>query len=135
MLYALMVATFVVAAVVSFLVAKSFDKPVSRILHRLVSDDLSPAWEKYLRFAIYVVGISGGVRIWDLEKYISPRADDVQPLVLTGERWVLELYRTLLETLQSIAWMLLVFFAFALVAYVVVRSVELRHGAGGKRAE
>jgi len=57
---------------------------------------------------------------------------DVGPLVLTGERWMLEIYRTLLETLQSIAWMLLIFFVFALIAYVVVRAFELKHARGDK---
>ena len=47
---------------------------------------------------------------------------------LTFERWVLEIYRTVIETLQGIAWMLLVFFVFALVAYVVVRVAELKLG-------
>jgi hypothetical protein len=127
MFFALMFATLAVAAVVSFLVVRLFDKPVATILNRIVSSELSPAWQKYLRFAIYVVGISGGVRIWDLEKYISPQAKDAEPLVLTPERWMLEIYRTLLETLQSIAWMLLVFFVFALIAYVVVRAFEMKH--------
>jgi hypothetical protein len=45
---------------------------------------------------------------------------------LTTERWVLEVYRTLIGTLQSTAWMLLVFFLFALIAYVVVRIGERR---------
>ena len=132
MFIALMLATLVISAVVSFLVVRLFDKPVATILNRIVSSELSPAWQKYLRFAIYVVGISGGVRIWDLEKYISPQARDVEPLVLTPERWMLEIYRTLLETLQSIAWMLLVFFVFALIAYVVVRAFELRQAKAEK---
>ena len=130
MFFALMVATLAIAAAVSFLVVRLFDKPVSTILNRIVSSELSPAWQKYLRFAIYVVGISGGVRIWDLEKYISPQERDAVPLVLTPERWMLEIYRTLLETLQSIAWMLLVFFVFALIAYVVVRAFEMKHKTG-----
>ena len=46
--------------------------------------------------------------------------DKAQIIALTTERWVLELYRTIIETLQGIAWMLLVFFLCSLVAYVVV---------------
>jgi hypothetical protein len=127
MVLSLLVVTLAIAATVSFVVARIFDKSIGSILARIVSSELSSAWQKYLRFAIYVVGISGGVRIWDLEKYISPQDKDAQPLVLTGERWMLEIYRTLIETLQSIAWMLLVFFLFALIAYVVVRAFELKH--------
>ena len=39
---------------------------------------------------MYVVGISGGVRVWDLEKYITPRQAEMEPIVLNAERWTLE---------------------------------------------
>lgn len=77
-----------------------------------------------------VVGVSGGVRIWELEKYITARADEAEPIVLNLDRWVLEVYRTLIGTLQSAAWLLLVFFVFALIAYVIIRGFELRRGGG-----
>ena len=81
-----------------------------------------------MKFAILVVGVSAGVRIGELEKYITPwRWDEKAQIVpLTGERWVLEVYRTIIESLQGIAWMLLVFFVAALMAYVVVRLGELK---------
>ena len=43
---------------------------------------------------------------------------------------MLEVYRTLIGTLQSAAWLLLVFFVASLVAHVIVRGIELRHGGG-----
>ena len=77
------------------------------------------------------------MRIHELEKYITPwRGDKEQFIVqLTSDRWALEIYRTVIETLQGIAWMLLVFFAVALIAYVIVRMAELRrtHGAGTEK--
>ncbi|MBI5474686.1 MAG: hypothetical protein HY961_20295 [Ignavibacteriae bacterium] len=121
----LLVINFVLAFVVCFIVAYLFRTPVNNILRRLVADDIFSAWGKYIVFAIYVVGISGGVRIWDLEKYISPARDGVI-LELTQERWILELYRTIIGTLQSIAWMLLIFFMFALIAYVIVKGMEAK---------
>ena len=48
-------------------------------------------------------------------------------LTLTRDRWIIEVYRTIIESLASVAWMLLVFFVFALIAYVVVRGIELKH--------
>jgi hypothetical protein len=73
------------------------------------------------------VGISSGVRIWELEKYITPlRTSDFVITQLTTERWILEVYRTLIGSLQGIAWLLLVFFIFALLAFVIVRVFELR---------
>ncbi|KAF1728439.1 hypothetical protein CSC76_05110 [Pseudoxanthomonas mexicana] len=43
--------------------------------------------------------------------------DKARIIALTTERWVLEVYRTIIETLQG--------FAVALLAYVVVRLSEL----------
>ena len=136
MFLALLAVTLIVALIVAIAVARAFTPPLDRILKRIIADDISSAWLKYLKFAIVVVGVSAGVRIHELEKYITPfRYDKEQRIVdLTTERWVLELYRTVIETLQGIAWMLLVFFVFALVAYVIVRIAELRQtrAAGGK---
>lgn len=131
MFLTLLLATLAIAAIVSFLVVRLFASPIEGILKRIIADDISQAWLKYLKFAIYVVGISKGVRVWELERYISPgRYDEkAQILELTTDRWVLEVYRTIIETLQGIAWMLLVFFVFALIAYVIVRVFELRHKA------
>ena len=103
-----------------------FDRLTRKILDRVVSAELSEAWNRYLSFAVVVVGVSGGVRIWSLEKYITARTDDGEPIVLNVDRWILEVYRTLIGTLQSVAWILLVFFVFALIAYVIMRGFELR---------
>ncbi len=125
MFIGLLVATFAVSLAVCFIVVRLFRNPVESILARIVEEGLAYAWTRYLTFAILVTGLSGGVRIWDLEKYISPQPDMV--LELNGARWVLEVYRTVIGTLQSIAWMLLVFFIFALIAYVITRGMEMRN--------
>ena len=126
MFVSLLIVTFLIAAAVSFAVARLFRHSIASILGRIVTPEISGAWWRYLTFAIYVVGISGGVRVWDLEKYITPRPEEAAAIVLNAERWTLEVYRTVIGTLQSVAWMLLVFFVFALIAYVIVRGLEAR---------
>jgi len=123
----LLLVTFLIAVVTSTLAASLFSRPIKKILDRLVSEELGATWRRYILFAIYVVGISGGVRVWDLERYITPRTNEGAPIALNFDRWVLEVYKTVIGTLQSVAWMLLIFFLFALLAYVVVRGFELRH--------
>jgi hypothetical protein len=125
MFVALLVVTFILAAVTATGVALLFSRPVNKILGRLVSEQLAPIWRRYILFAIYVVGISGGVRVWDVERYITPDKEG-KLLVLNSDRWVIEIYKTIIGTLQSVAWMLLIFFLFALVAYVVLRGFESR---------
>ena len=126
MFLTLLLVTFCVAVLCATALALLFKKPLAAILNRLVSNELGGAWQRYLQFAIFVVGISSGVRVWDLEKYITPEKDQA-PLVLNSDRWILEIYQTILGTLQGVAWMLLVFFLFALIAYVLVRGFELKH--------
>jgi hypothetical protein len=125
MFITLLLATFAISIFVATIIVVVFNKPIESILRRIVQDEISGAWARYLKFAVYVVGVSGGVRIWELERYITETGVNEKILQLTMERWVLEVYRTILGTLQSIAWMLLVFFLFALIAYVIVRIAEL----------
>ena len=120
--------TFLVSFIVCFIIARLFAKPIDSVLERIVADDIAYAWTKYLQFAIYVVGISGGVKIYYLENFLRAPTENFVPPVLTSDRWILEIYRTIIESLQSIAWMLLIFFIFALIAYVIVRAFELRSG-------
>ena len=127
--------TFLVSVVVCFVVAAMFDKPIDNILERIVADDVADAWTRYLNFAIYVVGISGGVRIDYLETFLQVPDESFTPPVLDVDRWVLEIYRTVIESLQSIAWMLLIFFVFALIAYVIMRAFELAAHARSSTGE
>jgi hypothetical protein len=124
MFITLLVATFVIAFVVSSVVVILFGRPISKILDRIISDQISKAWVRYLKFAIYVTGISSGVGIRRLEEYMTEPREEAEIVVLSTERWVLEVYRTVIGTLEGVAWMLLVFFIFALIAYVIVRAVE-----------
>ena len=124
MFLTLLFATFTISLVVCFIVERIFNKPIHSILHRLIPEEISSAWARYIKFALYVVGISGGVRVHQIERYINPMYNQDAPLVLDRNRWVLEVYRTVIESLQSIALMLLLFFFIAIVAYVFVRLIE-----------
>lgn len=130
MFLTLLAVNLAVAFVVCIIIVKIFKTPIDNILRRLVAEDIYGSWSRYIVFAIYVVGISGGVRIWDLEKYITPRTKDEAILELTSDRWVLEIYRTVIGTLQGNTWMLLVFFIFALIAYVIVKGKQTRSEHG-----
>jgi len=126
MFFTLLLVTFGISIAVCFGVVRIFDAPITAIFKRIIQDEISNAWVKYIKFAAYVVGVSGGVRIYNLERYISARHKDQEILVLNADRWTLEVYRTVIETLQAIAWMYLIVFIFALIAYVIVRGFELR---------
>ena len=126
MIIALFITTFIIAFVVASMVVFIFNKPIDGILKRIVPVDITYAWAQYLRFAIYVVGIGGGVRVWALEKYLTPQEPYREIVQPTPDQWVLEIYETIIGTLQSDAILLLVFFVFALIAMVIVRIFETR---------
>jgi len=125
MILLLLLVTLILSLGVSWLVARLFGSSIESILRRIIDDEISLVWSKYLRFAILVVGVSNGVRVWDYEKYLSQNKEGTV-VALTTERWIFELYHTVISALQGIAWLLLVFFVFALLAYVVVRAFDLR---------
>jgi len=125
MFIALLAIVLVLSAIVCFAVTLVFRKQIDRILQRLVGEDIYTAWSKYLLFAVYVVGISGGVRVWELDRYITP-VKDQQIIELTSDRWFLEIFRTVIGTLQSVAWVLLLFFLVALIALMLVKGREMK---------
>ncbi len=126
MIITLLVVTFVISFTVASIVVLLFTKPMNGILQRVIRDDISRAWVRYMQFAIYVVGIGSGVQVWALERYMTPEGPGQQILELTTDRWILEIYKTIIGTLQGTAWLLLVFFVFTLIAFVIVRAIELR---------
>lgn len=129
MFITLLIVTFLIAGAVAVVVARWFAAPIQRILGQIVDQEITFAWTMYLRFAILVVGISSGVRVFQLERYISPQVfgpENTEILQLNRDRWVLEIYRTIIGTLQGIAWVLLVFFVVALLALVIARFGDAR---------
>lgn len=120
----LLLVTLIIAVVVSGSVVFFFRDPVDRIFARIIGEDISVAWRKFLTFALFVVGISSGVKIYKLEQFVRPEIEGSPRPLLTPEYWGLEIYRTIIDTLGGMAWALLIFFIFALVAFVIVKVRE-----------
>ena len=126
MFLTLLAVTLVTSFVVSFFIASLFRKPIAQILAHTVAHESSTAWARFVLFTIFVVGASGGVEIYRLEQYINPRRQEMEPLVLNSERWIFEVYQTVIGAMESIAWMLSIFFIITLIGNVAVRVFEAR---------
>lgn len=120
----LLIVTLVIAVVVSLLVIFAFKKPIDSIFARIIGEEISIAWRKFLTFALFVVGISSGVNVWKLERFIAPETEGTVRPELTAQFWGLEIYRTIIDTLDGLAWALLVFFIATLIAFVIVKRGE-----------
>lgn len=125
MFLTLLALTFVLAVLTSFAAERVFKNPIRQSLEKVVGDALAGALQRYISFAIYVLGVSGGVPVYRLESYLDPSSTSAK-LVMDAQHLALEAYRTILDTLWSITIVLLVFFVFTMIAYAIVRAAELR---------
>lgn len=122
----LLLVTLAIACAVAMLVIRMFKGPIDKIFSRIIGDDLGVEWRKFLTFALFVVGVSSGVNIYKLEKFIEPIAKSAEQYQLTAEYWGLEVYRTIIHTLGGMAWALLIFFVVALIAFAISRRKEVK---------
>ena len=135
MFLVLLAATLVTAIIVSTIVIVLFRKPTLSIFMRIIGEDIAAAWHKFLIFALFVVGVSSGVQIWKLERFIMVHGPDEKIPVLDADRWTFEIYRTIISTLGGLAWALLVFFIVALIAYAIVKRRQPKVGEASNRVE
>lgn len=121
-----------IALLTSWLVSRYFDRAIDRILVSLVGAEVADAWHKYILFSLVVVGVSGGVQLFELQKYIPGKSDINPPPPASLMSTVLLLYGTVIETLQSIAWMMFLFFFCGLIAIVITRHLAARRAKHGE---
>ena len=130
MFITLLAVTLGVSLLTSGIVVFFFRGSIRQILHRIIGEEVASAWQRFLTFCLFVVGVSAGAQVWKLEQYLQPQINgpDGKPRVLTldGPAVALEIYRTIIQVLQGMAWALLVFFVVGLIAFVLVKIGERR---------
>jgi hypothetical protein len=137
MFVVLFAVSFVLALALSVTVAWISREAIDAILGRFVRDPVVRAgFEKYIRFAI-VVGISGGTRVGVLQEYIAAPDWNKAALAaqLTQEFWVMQIYRTIVGTLEGMAGLLLLCIFLALIAPVVVRMLKMEPVETGEQQQ
>lgn len=133
MFITLLAVTLGVSLLTSGVVVFFFKGSIRQILHRIIGEDVAAAWQRFLTFCLFVVGVSAGAQVWKLEQYLQPQQvgpdGKMRVLTLDGPAIALEIYRTIIQVLQGMAWALLVFFVVALIAFVLVKVGERRREA------
>ncbi|HXY26097.1 MAG TPA: hypothetical protein VEI73_15680 [Candidatus Acidoferrum sp.] len=123
----LFLASFVLALALSLFIAYISRDAIDSILRRFVGDDAVRAgFEKYIRFGIVVVGIMGGTRVRALQEYIASASWNKTALeaALTQEVWVMEMYRTIVGTLEGLVLLLLICILLAFIVPAVNRMLK-----------
>ena len=114
-----------VAAIVSFCVVKVFEKPITAILSGVIKDEISQSFVRYVKLATYLVGISRGVRIFQLYEDVRKLTADNQDFDWSHILWMSGIYGTIVGTLQAIVHIYLWLFLLLLLLYFVVKALEL----------
>jgi hypothetical protein len=110
MFLALFGVSFALALALSFTVAWVSKDAIETVLRRFVADSVvRAAFSKYLRFAMVVVGISVGTRVSPLQEYMAASYSGKVSMLaaVNQEYWVMEIYHTILGTLEGLVWLLL----------------------------
>jgi hypothetical protein len=121
-------ASFVLALIISALIAGISKPVVESILHRFLAERIAIAVSNYFRYAVLVVGIADGTRSRLLFDYVSVSPWERAKLAaeLTPEFWALEMYRTTVQTLEGILGLVFVFSFVTFVAIVLIRKANLK---------
>ena len=133
MVAAIFVASVLVAFGVSFCVARLGRDVIEAVMNRFVSRQLSVAIAKYLGFAIMVVGVSSGSRVRLLEDYNGAPAWNREAVAAQAsqEFWVSALYHTIIDSLEGIAWMLIIVALVLLAAHLIMGKAAPQLLQGG----
>ena len=125
MLSIFLIVPLLVAAIVSFCVVKVFEKPIAAILSRIIRDEVNRFFIKYVKLATYLVGISRGVRIFQLYEDVRKLTVDNQDFDWGNILWMSGIYGTIIGTLQAIVHIYLWLFLLLSFLYLMVKTLEL----------
>ncbi|MDE0301124.1 MAG: hypothetical protein OXN17_21045 [Candidatus Poribacteria bacterium] len=121
---ALLIVPPIVAAIISFCVVKVFEKPIAAILSRIIKDEVSRFFIKYVKLATYLVGISRGIRIFQLYEDMRKLNADNQDFDWIDILWMSGIYGTIIGTLQAIVHIYLWLFLLLSLLYIMVKVLE-----------
>ena len=122
--------SFVTAGLVSFFVASVCETPLAILMRRIIQNETSRMFTKYVRYATCLVGISHGVTVnplgfefvthfsehdYEFPAHILERNLDYQLLLL----WI---QAVIMQSLTAIAYMYLALFILGLIAYITVKA-------------
>ena len=129
------IVSFVTAGLVSFFVASVCEKPLSIFIRRIIRNETSSTFTRYVRYATYLVGISHGVTIsplgYEIVAHFSEYEYEFPAHILAHDLdyqlLLLWMRAVIMQSLTAIALMYLVFFVSGLIAYITVKAQENRH--------
>ncbi|MDE0041357.1 MAG: hypothetical protein OXT74_04940 [Candidatus Poribacteria bacterium] len=123
------IVSFVTAGLVSFVVASVCETPLSILTRRIIQNDTSRIFTRYVRYVTILVGIAYGVTVNPLSyelaaQFLESISIRHVPNYPEWWMWLIGILTIIMQSLTAIASMYLVFFIFGLIAYITVKVVE-----------
>ena len=123
------IVSFATAGLVSFFVAIVSNKPLSILMQRIIQNETSRMFTKYVRYATYLVGISYGVTVnplsFELRIHMLERISiDRVSFYPEWWMWLIWIQHIIMQSLTAIASIYMALFILGLIAYITVKVRE-----------
>lgn len=105
----ILTAAFLASATVAAAVTAAFSGAIDGVLGRVLTGELSQAWSRCAKFAVFTASFTSGLRVKELSEFISVRMAPVG-----GGEGLLEVFKSVAAALSAASWGLLVFFGTVL---------------------
>ena len=131
-----LVYSYSAAALVAGAVTLAFSSPINRVLHKLIPDEVAPAWSQFIKFALFVSSFVGGMPVAEPGRFIDRNGPAVT-LPVEGAQ-ILMVMKSVSGALTAASWTLLIFFGVTLSAYGAKRfssALKERREADAKSLE
>lgn len=113
-------ASIAIAACVLYFFSGSIDEALRRVLPA----EMTQAWSRYVKFALFVVTFTGGMRLNELARFLAARLPAGPPLAAAQS--LLEVFKSIAGSLMAASAMLLVIFAATLAIHAARRLYQTR---------
>lgn len=110
-----LVYSYAAAALVAGVVTLAFSPAINRVLHKLIPDEVAPAWSQFIKFALFVSSFVGGLPIAAPGRFIDRNGPAVTLPVEGAE--LLMVMKSVSGALTAGSWTLFIFFSVTLSAY------------------
>ncbi|HOJ37927.1 MAG TPA: hypothetical protein PLI27_02305 [Ignavibacteriales bacterium] len=118
MFYLLLFSSLITGILVTFITIKIFRGTIKSLIQKIIELDIYEEWLKYITFVMYIIGVSSTFKINELAKYSDSY---FQQNIFQVEKLVLNLVGTTINVLQSLAWILFLFYIALLVIIVIFK--------------
>lgn len=120
MFYLFLLISLLTGVIITAITIKLFRNTIKSLLSKIIDVDIYEEWSKYITFVMYVIGLSSSFKINELNKY----ADNYFQQTIQFDKLLLNFVGTSINVLQSLAWVLFLFYLAMLVVIVIFKILS-----------